>query len=107
MGQSAKDKNDTSRVPRTGRPASNSRTKKTSKADDEHLARLPLYMGEVTWRVAVPILTMSLGGNWLDNRFDTRPLFSIIGVLLSILFASLLVYKFLLRTFPDIMGGKK
>lgn len=107
MGQAVKDKNDTPRVPRSDSGAPSSKTQKMTKQDQEHLKNLPLYMGEVTWRVALPIILLSLGGHWLDGKYSTRPVLSIIGVLLSILFASLLVYRFIIRTFPDSFGGKK
>lgn len=107
MGRTAKNKNDTSRVPRSGHAASDSKKQNPKPSDYEDLNKLPLYMGEVTWRVAVPIFLLSIGGHWLDGKFDTRPVLSIAGVLLSIFFASLLVYRFISRTFPDAFGGKK
>jgi len=44
--------------------------------------------------VPVPLLIFTLGGIWLDYyKFDTLPLFSVLGVVLGISFASLGVYK--------------
>lgn len=59
------------------------------------------------WRVAAPILLFTLFGHWLDIKLKTSPLLIIIGLLISLLTASLLVYKQLKVAFPDMFGGAK
>lgn len=74
---------------------------------DKEWARLPYHMGEITWRVALPILLLCIIGIKLDSRWQTRPWLSVSGLLLSILFASLLIYRYIKINFPDAFGGKK
>ncbi len=62
---------------------------------------------DTSWRVAVPILLLTLLGHWLDTRNHTLPLFSVIGLLLSIVVSSYLIYIQLKMAFPDMFGGKK
>lgn len=81
-------------------------TPSEKRQSDEQWARLPWHMGEVTWRVAVPILLLSIGGVKLDERLNMRPLFSITGLLVSLIFASLLIYRYIRDNFPDSFGGK-
>ncbi len=53
----------------------------------------------VGWYVGLSILGGVLAGLWLDNRFSTKPLFVIIGLVLGIAVAVYGVYKmFLLFT---------
>ena len=45
------------------------------------------------WYVGLSILGGVLGGLWLDNKLNTRPLFVITGLLLGILVAFYGLYK--------------
>lgn len=47
----------------------------------------------VGWYVGFSILGGVLAGLWLDNRFSTKPLFVIIGLMLGIAVAGYGVYK--------------
>ena len=49
----------------------------------------------VGWYVGLSILGGVLAGLWLDDRFSTRPLFVIIGLLLGMAVAVYGVYKML------------
>ena len=62
---------------------------------------------DTSWRVAVPILTLSLLGHWLDTKQHSLPLFTLIGFFSSLLLAVYLVYRQLKFAFPDMFGGKK
>lgn len=77
------------------------------KKSDEEFAKLPLHLGEVTWRVALPILLLTIGGNKLDQRLNTLPIFSITGLLLSLVFATLLIYRYIKENFPGSFGGER
>jgi F0F1-type ATP synthase assembly protein I len=50
----------------------------------------------VGWYVAGAILLGVLAGLWLDNKFDTEPLFVLAGLILGIIVAGYGVYKMLL-----------
>ena len=50
----------------------------------------------VGWYVAGAILLGVVGGLWLDNRFDTKPLFVVAGLILGIIVAGYGVYRMLL-----------
>lgn len=45
------------------------------------------------YTIAIPIVVLALGGRFLDKRFDTSPLFLLLGVLLSIIISTLGVYR--------------
>ena len=44
------------------------------------------------YTIAIPIIALALGGRFLDKKFDTSPLFLLIGVFASILVSTLGVY---------------
>lgn len=48
-----------------------------------------------SWRVALPMLTLSLGGNGIDRAFDTRPAFSLVGLLLGCAGATVLIRSYM------------
>lgn len=50
----------------------------------------------VGWYVAGSILLGVLAGLWLDNKFDTKPLFVAAGLILGIIVAGYGVYQMLL-----------
>lgn len=62
---------------------------------------------DTSWRVAIPILALTLTGHWLDTKHQTTPIFVVIGLLLSIALSSYLIYIQLKSAFPDMFGGKK
>jgi ATP synthase protein I len=57
----------------------------------------------VGWYVGLSILGGVLAGLWLDNRFGTKPLFVIIGLILGLAVAVYGVY----RMFSLISNNKK
>jgi F0F1-type ATP synthase assembly protein I len=48
---------------------------------------------EMGYTIAIPIVLFALGGRWLDKKTGSSPLFLLIGVLISIIITSFLVYK--------------
>ncbi|HEX79238.1 MAG TPA: AtpZ/AtpI family protein [Dehalococcoidia bacterium] len=57
----------------------------------------------IGWYVGLSILGGVLAGLWLDDRFSTKPLFVIIGLLFGLLVAGYGVYKM----FSLISNNKK
>jgi len=49
----------------------------------------------VGWFVGISILLGVLGGLWLDNKLDTKPIFIIIGLILGLIVAFYGVYRIL------------
>lgn len=60
----------------------------------------------VGWFIGISILLGILGGLWLDNRFATKPLFVIIGLILGITVAFYGVYQMLLPLIRDKQNGE-
>ena len=55
----------------------------------------------VGWYVAGAILLGVVAGLWLDNKFDTKPLFVVAGLILGIIVAGYGVYRMLLPLIND------
>ncbi len=104
MGQADKASHDTSNVPRRKRRVPSVSPTTSGLAP---LNQLPVYLVDTTWRVAVPILVFSIGGYKLDQKYSTDPWLTIIGVILSVVFATLLMYRFIKANFPELFGGAK
>lgn len=88
----------------SGKSADNGQQQKNTSVSGLELAALFL---DTSWRVAVPILVLSLGGHWLDGKQSTTPLFTLIGFFVSLVLATYLVYRQLKFAFPSMFGGKK
>jgi len=50
-------------------------------------------MGEITWMIAVPIVALAIFGKWLDSRYNTSPLFIILGFVLAAILSGLTVSR--------------
>jgi len=50
----------------------------------------------VGWFIAISILLGVLGGLWLDNKFGTKPILVIVGLILGLVVAFYGVYRMLL-----------
>lgn len=50
----------------------------------------------VGWFVGISILVGVLGGLWLDNKFGTKPILVIVGLILGLIVAFYGVYRMLL-----------
>lgn len=47
-------------------------------------ATLASMIGELGFIIAIPLIVTILAGLWLDKKFNTIPLFMIVGILLAI-----------------------
>ena len=50
-------------------------------------------MGDTTWRVAVPTVLLAGLGIVADKRFETMPLWTLIGLVLGLVAAGALVWR--------------
>ena len=57
----------------------------------------------VGWFIGISILLGVLGGLWLDNKFGTKPILVILGLILGLVVAFYGVYRMLL----PLMSGKQ
>ena len=55
----------------------------------------------VGWFIGISVLLGILGGLWLDEKFGTRPLFVLLGLVLGLLVAGYGVYQMLLPLIRD------
>ncbi|HEY4512198.1 MAG TPA: AtpZ/AtpI family protein [Candidatus Paceibacterota bacterium] len=61
-------------------------------------AELIAFAFEVGYSVAIPLAILAFGGRWLDRQMDTTPTFLVIGLLLSIVSTSIIIWR-KVRTF--------
>ena len=47
---------------------------------------------ELGYTIAIPIVVMGLLGRFIDKKFDTSPIFLIVGILASIAVSSIAIY---------------
>lgn len=55
----------------------------------------------VGWFIGISILLGVLGGLWLDNKFDTKPILVIVGLILGLVVAFYGVYRMLIPLMRD------
>lgn len=70
-------------------------TKKQT-STDLPTAQQQLFIGTVvslTWQLLVVVLVPFIGGHYLDTRYDTAPLWTLIGLGVALLLASLATYR--------------
>lgn len=58
----------------------------------------------LSWTMLFSLLLPLLAGLWLDNRFDSSPLFVLIGAILGIFAATVGVARMAIRTFSSAVG---
>lgn len=68
---------------------------------------IAIQLMDTTWRVALPILLLCYIGIQIDKHNHTQPLFTLIGLFLSLAIASLLVYRQIKALYPDFFKGDK
>jgi F0F1-type ATP synthase assembly protein I len=56
------------------------------------------------WYMAIAIVLGLLGGGWLDGKLQTKPLFTIIGLVLGIIAAFYGVYQMILPFVKNKQG---
>lgn len=59
------------------------------------------------WYVAICVVLGVVGGLWLDKRFHTLPVFTLVGTVLGTVVAFYGVYKMVLPLVQDEGKGKK
>ncbi|MBI3888971.1 AtpZ/AtpI family protein [Candidatus Saccharibacteria bacterium] len=48
-------------------------------------------IGGTTWRLFIPTIGMTIAGVYLDNKLDTKPWLTVIGIVLGTILAVILV----------------
>ena len=48
---------------------------------------------ELGYMIAIPLVALTLGGRFLDKKFDTSPLMLLVGVVVSIVFSTYAIYR--------------
>ena len=72
----------------------NDRSSGTSRPPERSTVVLLLAtMLDTTWRMFVPVLGLAALGLWADTKWQTGPLWSLIGVTIGIAIAALLIRK--------------
>jgi len=59
---------------------------------------------DIGWRLGITVIVFLWGGNALDEKFDTKPWFTVAGFLLIIVSFVLIVLQ-ILRKIPRSQGG--
>ena len=62
---------------------------------------IALQLLDTSWRVTLPILGFTYLGIRLDRHNGTSPLYTLIGLFLSLALSTLLVYKQVKYLYPD------
>ena len=60
-----------------------------------------LRLTGVGWFIGISILLGVLGGLWVDNKFGTKPLFVIVGLVFGLIVAGYGVYQMLIPLIKD------
>ena len=55
-----------------------------------------LRLAGVGWYIGICIVLGVVGGLWLDNKFNTRPILTIVGLILGIIVAFYGTYRMIL-----------
>ncbi|CAN5124847.1 hypothetical protein BH09PAT3_BH09PAT3_6460 [soil metagenome] len=72
-----------------------------SKPDSPQPTQLPtaeqqLFIGtllSLTWQLLIVVVVPFVGGHFLDERYDTAPLYTLIGLGLALALAALVTYR--------------
>ncbi len=51
------------------------------------------YVGELLLDIVVPTVLCAWGGRWLDQRFGTSPLATIVGLVLALVLVAIIIRK--------------
>jgi hypothetical protein len=71
-------------------PSNNSDDKPTP-PDKSTVILLLGIAGDTTWRMFVPVLSLLAGGIWLDRTLGTKPIMTIVGLMIGVGVAGLLI----------------
>ena len=61
--------------------------------DDKGLMRAAVLASQLGFSVACPLAAFVIGGYWADGKFNTKPLFLLIGLFLGIVAAGAAFYQ--------------
>ena len=81
--------------------------KEPHSADVSRGPQFGTVLAEMAWQVAIPFMALTLGGNWIDGKQSTEPLFTIIGLFVGIAAVILVVRKLILKHYPDTYKKEK
>lgn len=48
---------------------------------------------DIGFAIIIPLVIFALGGRLLDKKFDTAPIFMLLGLLISLVFTGISIYK--------------
>ena len=48
---------------------------------------------ELAYIIALPVIVLGLAGKWLDERYSTIPLFTLVGIVFAIVSTTFWIYK--------------
>lgn len=74
---------------------------------NKRTAALVLQLVGVGWYIALSIVVGLFFGLWLDQKLDSVPVFTILGVLIGVVLAFYGIYKMLLPILIEISGTKQ
>jgi len=66
---------------------------------------IAVQLMDTTWRVALPILLLCYIGIQIDKHNATTPTFTLIGLFLSLILSTVLVYRQIKGLYPDFFKG--
>ncbi|MBU1164321.1 AtpZ/AtpI family protein [Patescibacteria group bacterium] len=58
--------------------------------------------GQLGWMIAVPVVVLALLGRFLDVKFESSPILLLVGILLSIMISSWIIYFKIIKVFTEI-----
>jgi len=61
----------------------------------------------IGWYIGCCIVLGVVGGLWLDNKFNTKPVLAIVGLILGIIVAFYGTYRMILATISNKQKGGK
>ncbi len=57
---------------------------------------------ELGYTIAIPIVLLALGGKLLDKKLDSAPWFLLLGIFISVVLTSWLIYKKMVKIINEI-----
>ncbi|MEA3323133.1 MAG: AtpZ/AtpI family protein [Patescibacteria group bacterium] len=67
--------------------------KQDKKTENESVFSALSLAFELGYIIAIPIVGFALGGRLLDRKFDSTPIFLLLGIFVAILLSSYFVYR--------------
>jgi len=67
--------------------------KKEKKYSNKSISLAVSFAWELGYSIAIPLVLFALGGRFIDVKFDSSPVFFLLGKVLSIFVSSFIVFK--------------